>query len=105
MGAQPRQAGAQYVVGARPVAQVGSPFAVCAPPATPVVAQPEMFAADWDEKDAIALLKLASRARFSELAGKKIRGFVADLELYLRMCAPGAQLGVLPHGLAPRRGG
>ena len=87
MGAQPFQAGAQYVVGARPVAQVGAPFAVCATPATPVGAQPEMFAADWDEKDANALLKLASRARFSEFSGNKIRGFVADLELYLRMFA------------------
>ena len=53
----------------------------------PVGAQPEMFAADWDKDDANALLKLASRARFSELAGNKIRGFVAHLELYLRMCA------------------
>ena len=44
-----------------------------------------MFAADWDKDDANALLKLASRARFSELAGNKIRKFVADLELYLRM--------------------
>ena len=44
-----------------------------------------MFAADWDEKDANALLKLESRARFSELVGNKIRGFVADLELDLRM--------------------
>ena len=46
MGPKPLQAGAQYVVGARPVAQVGAPLAVCAPPATPVGAQPEMFAAE-----------------------------------------------------------
>ena len=52
-----------------------------------VGAQSSEFAADWDEKDANALLKLASRARFSELAGNKITGFVSDLELYLRMCA------------------
>ena len=72
MGAQPHQAGAQYVVSARQVAQVGAPFAVCALPATPVGAQPEMFAAEWDKDDANALLKLASRARFSEWAGNKI---------------------------------
>ena len=39
------------------------------------------------KKDAKALLKLASRARFCESTGNKIRGFIADLELYLRMCA------------------
>ena len=45
-----------------------------------------MLAADWDEKDAKALLKLASRARFFELYGNKLKGCVADLELYLE-CA------------------
>ena len=40
-----------------------------------------------DKEDVNALLKLASRARFCESACNKIRGFVADLELYLRMCA------------------
>ena len=62
-------------------------FAVCAKLATPAGAQPGAFAADSDKKDANALLKLASRARFCESTGNKIRGFVADLELYLRMCA------------------
>ena len=87
MGAQPLQAEAQYVIGAWPVVQVGAPFAVCAPHATPVGTQPNMFAADWDKDNANALLKLSSKARFSELAGNKIKGFVADFELYLRMCA------------------
>ena len=71
----------------QPARLVGAPFAACAQPAMPVGAQPEMFAADGDKDNANALLKLSSRARFSELAGKKIRGFVADLELYLHMCA------------------
>ena len=87
MGAQPVQAGAKYVAGAQTVAQLGAPFAVCAQIATPVGAQPRALAADCDKKDANALLKLASRARFCESDGNKIRGFVADLELYLRMCA------------------
>ena len=39
----------------------------------PVGAQPDMFAADWDKDDANALLKLASKARFSKLAGNKIK--------------------------------
>ena len=87
MGAQPSQAGAQYVAGAQPVAQVGAPFAVCAQLVTPAGAQPGALAADWDKENANAMLKLASRAHFCESAGNKIRGFVADLELYLRMCA------------------
>ena len=53
----------------------------------PAGAQPGALAADWDDKDTNTLLKLASRPRFCELTGNKIRGFVADLELYLRMCA------------------
>ena len=40
-----------------------------------------------EKKDTNALLTLASRARFCESAGNKIRGFVAEFELYLRMCA------------------
>ena len=87
MGARPSQGGAQYAAGPQPVVQVGAPFAVCAQLATPTGAQPEALAADWDKEDANALLKLASSARFCESAGNKIRGFVADLEFYLRMCA------------------
>ena len=50
-------------------------------------AQSAELAADWDNKDTNTLLKLSSRARFSEASCNKIKGFVADLELYLRMCA------------------
>ena len=49
-----------------------------APPAD----QPAPFAADWEEKDAYTLLKLSSRARFVETSGNKIRGCIADLELF-----------------------
>ena len=87
MGAQPVQADTQYAAGAQPVAQVGAPFAVCAQLATPAGAQPRALAADWDRENANALLKLASSARICESAGNKIREFVADLELYFRMCA------------------
>ena len=47
--------------------------------------QPVAFAADWDEKDSSALLKLSSRARFLESSDNKIRSFIADLELFLQM--------------------
>ena len=87
ISAQSVQGKAQYSVCVQLVVQLGAPFAVCAPPAMPVGVQPEMFAADLDKDDANALLKLARKARFSELAGNKIRGFVADLELYLGICA------------------
>ena len=73
MDAQPVQVGAQYAAYAQPVAQVGAPFAVYAKLATPAGAQPGALAADWDKEDSNALLMLASRARFSELAGNKIR--------------------------------
>ena len=49
-------------------------------------AESSELAADWDDEDTSTLLKLSSRARFSEPSGNKIMGFVADLELYLRMC-------------------
>ena len=78
------QVGETLAVSAQPALQAGAPLAMGAQPAMPVGAQPEMFAADWDKDDANALVKLASRARFSELAGNKIKGFVPDLELYLR---------------------
>ena len=87
MGAQPSQGKAQYAVGAQPVAQtsqMGAPFAVCAQLATPAGAQPKALAADWDKEDTNALLKLAHRARFCESAGTKIKGHVADVELYAR---------------------
>ena len=50
-------------------------------------AQPAAFAANWDENNSTTLLKLSSRARFNEASGNKIRGYIADLELYLQMCA------------------
>ena len=86
MGAQPSQGKAQYAACAQPVAQVGAPIAVCAQLATSAWAQPGVLAADWDKENANELLKLASRARFCESAVNKIRGFVADLELFFRMC-------------------
>ena len=87
MGGPPSQVGAQYAAGDQPVAQVGAPFAVCAQLATPAGAQHGALAADWKKEDVNALLKLASRARFCKSAGNKIRGFVADFELYLCLCA------------------
>ena len=94
MGAHQSQVGAPLSMGAHPsqvtaplVAQFLAPFVVDAQLAMLAGAQPGALAADWDDKDTNTLLKLASRARFCELAGNKIRGFVADFELYLRMCA------------------
>ena len=87
ISAHPSQATAQYVAGAQPVAQVRAPFAFCAQLATPAEAQPGALAADYNKEDTNALLRLATLARFCESAGTKIRGFVADLELYLLMCA------------------
>ena len=81
MGVHPSQVTAPLV------AQFGAPFVVDDQLATPARAQPGALAADWDDKDTNTLLKLASRARFCKSAGNKIRGFVADIELYLRMCA------------------
>ena len=69
MSAQPSQSGAQYAECAKPVVQMGSPFAACALLATIAGLQPEALAADGDKHDATALLKLASRARFCESAG------------------------------------
>ena len=93
MGAHPFQVGAQFdgvqpsQVRAPLVAQFGAPFVAYAQLATPAGAQPGALASDWDKEDSNALLKLASRPHFCESAGNKIRGFFADLELYLRMCA------------------
>ena len=53
----------------------------------PASAQSAELAADWDDKNTNTLLKLSSRARYSEASGHKIKEFVADLELYFRMCA------------------
>ena len=78
--------GAQFVTRVPAALQVGAPLAMGAQPALPVGAQSAELAADWDEKDANTLLKLSSRPRFCESAGNKIKGFVADLELYLRLC-------------------
>ena len=94
MAAHPSQLGAPLSMDAHPsqvtaplVAQFGAPFVVDAQLATLAGAQPGAVAADLDDKNTNTLLKLASRAPFCELAGNKIKGFVADLELYLRMCA------------------
>ena len=38
-------------------------------------------------KNAYTMLKRYSRARFTEASGSKIRGFIADLELFMRMSA------------------
>ena len=78
--------GAPFAVNTSPPLQVGAPLAMGAQPALPVGAQSAELAADWDEKDANTLLKFSSRPRFYESAGNKIKGFVVDLELYLRMC-------------------
>ena len=79
---------AQFAVSAaaQPAVRVGAQPAVYALPAAPTGAQPADFAADWDEKETNTLLKLSSRACFTEPSGSKIRGLVADFELYLRMC-------------------
>ena len=66
------QPGAPFAC-AQPFTQVGAFFVVCIQPVQLVGARPVAFAVDWDEKDANALLKLASRARFSEATGIKIR--------------------------------
>ena len=84
---QPAFAGGALFVTRVPAAlQVGAPLAIGAQPALPVWAQSAELAADWDEKDANTLLKFSSRPRFCESAGNKIKGFVAELKLYLRMC-------------------
>ena len=75
-----------------------------AQPAWLVGAQSTELAPDWDDKDANTLLKLASRTRFCESAGNKIKEFVADLEMYLRMCGRFVNRWLLSHGFARRRG-
>ena len=93
MGLQPAQVGAPLSMGDHPsqvtapfVAQFRAPCGVNAIFTTPAGEQPNALAADCDDKDTNTLLKLASQARFCELAGNKIRGFVANVELYMRMC-------------------
>ena len=66
---------------------MGVPTVVGTQLAIPAGAESSELAADWDDKDTSTLLKLSSRARFGKVLGNKIKGFVADLELYLRMCA------------------
>ena len=41
---------------------------------------------DWDSADRETLLKAASRPRFIESSGVKIRSFLADAELFLTLC-------------------
>jgi hypothetical protein len=41
---------------------------------------------DWDAADRETLLKAASRPRFIESSGVKIRSFLADAELFLTLC-------------------
>ena len=77
---------AQFVTRVSSAFQVGATLVIGAQAALPVGAQSSELAADWDDKDANTLFKLASRARFCESVNNKIKGFVADLELYLRMC-------------------
>ena len=59
--------------------------AVFPQPVAAVSAQPIDLAADWDEKDAYMLVKQSSRPRFTEASGSKIQGFIADIELFLRL--------------------
>ena len=66
---------------------MGVPPVVGTQLAIPAGAESAELAADWDDKNTSTLLKLSSRARFSEASGNKIMGFGADLELYLRVCA------------------
>ena len=60
--------------------------AACAQLATSAGAKTSDIEADWDEKDSSTLFKLSGPALFSKSSGNKIKGFVADLELYLQMC-------------------
>ena len=46
----------------------------------------EAGALDWDAADRETLLKAASRPRFIESSGVKIRSFLADAELFLTLC-------------------
>ena len=56
------------------------------PLALPTLMQSIPLAADWDEEARNTLMTLSRRPRFLETSGNKIRGFIADLELYLQMC-------------------
>ena len=58
------------------------------------------FAADRDEKDCSALLKLSSRARFLKSSGNKIRYFITDLDLFLQMYSRPVHHGVLSFRVA-----
>ena len=75
-----------------PLQALNAPQLVALPPSAmsqlpaPFAAQPASFAADWEENDAYTLLKLSSRSLFVESSGNKIRGFIADLELFLQSC-------------------
>ena len=81
------QVGEQPVLFAQFAGQVEAHFAMFTQLAAPAGTQFAVFAADWDEQDSDTLLKLSSSARYVEASGNKIRGFVANLELYLQMCA------------------
>ena len=54
-------------------------------PATPTHSQ-RAENLDWDAADRETLLKAASRPRFLESTGAKIRSFLADAELFLTLC-------------------
>ena len=60
------------------------------PPMLPPASQSNPNAAAgvaWDAADRNTLLKAASRQRFTEASGSKIRAFVADAELFLTLCS------------------
>ena len=63
--------------------------AVFPQPVAPAGAQPADLAADCNEKDANTLLKLFSRAHFTEAFGIKVRrrSYIYNLELFLRISA------------------
>ena len=58
-----------------------------APMASAAQSQPASTAIDdWDPDDRETMLKSSSRPRFTESSGMKIRAFLEDSELFLRLC-------------------
>ena len=62
----------------QPSSTVSAPHFTTAPPEPP--------RDDWDPKDCEILIKLAKRPRFLESSGIKIRAFLDDAELFLKLC-------------------
>ena len=55
-------------------------------PQLSTTAHPPLSLYDWDPPDRETVLKTASRPRFTESSGMKIRAFLDDVELFLRLC-------------------